>query len=147
VDAIIRRATELKAVIYQHTWLKTPGNLEGESTPMEFAELAAKHPDATLILGHTGGNWEYGIRAIRELMHVTIDLGGSDPTSGFVEMAVRELGAERILYGSDIGGRSLSSQLAKVLGARITLQERRLILGENLKRLLTPILKAKGVRL
>src|SRR3954471_9263043 len=45
LHSIIRRATELKAVIYQHTWLKTPGNLVGESTPMELAELAAKHPE------------------------------------------------------------------------------------------------------
>lgn len=147
LDAIVRRAAELKAVIYQHTWLKTSGNLVGESTPAEFAVFAAKHPQAALILGHTGGNWEFGIRAVRALPHVAIDLGGSDPTAGFVEMAVRELGAERILYGSDIGGRSLSSQLAKVLGAQITPQVRRLILGENLKRMLLPILKAKGVRL
>jgi len=147
VDAIVRRATDLQAVVFQHTWQKTTGNLAGESTPEELAELAAKHPDAKLICGHTGGNWEIGIRAMRALPHVTVDLGGSDPTAGFVEMAVRELGAERVLYGSDIGGRSVSSQLAKVLGAQITPQARRLILGENLKRLLLPILKSKGVRL
>lgn len=147
MDSLIRRATELKAVIYQHTWLKTSGNLEGESTPTDLAELAARHPTAKLICGHTGGNWEYGIRAIRNAPNVTIDLGGSDPTAGFVEMAVRELGAERILYGSDIGGRSLSSQLAKVLGAQVPDAAKRLILGENLKRLLLPILQAKGVRL
>lgn len=147
LDSIIRRATEMKAVIYQHTWLKTSGNLEGESTPTGFAELAARHPNAKLICGHTGGNWEYGIRAIREYENVSIDLGGSDPTAGFVEMAVRELGPERILYGSDIGGRSLSSQLAKVYGAELPEQTKRKILGENLKRLLMPILQAKGIRL
>jgi hypothetical protein len=32
------------------------------------------------------------------------------------------------------------------MSANITPQAKRLILGENLKRLLTPILKAKGVR-
>ncbi len=65
--------------------------------------------------------------------------------NGFVEMAVRELGAERIIYGSDSGGRSFASQLAKVYGARIPEAARRLILGENLKRLMMPILKAKGI--
>ena len=35
-------------------------------------------------------------------------------------MAVRELGADRILYGSDVSGRSFSSQLAKVHGADIS---------------------------
>jgi len=59
-------------------------------------------------------------------------------------MAVRELGAERVIYGSDAGGRSFASQLAKVTGAEIPEATRRLILGENLRRLLSPILKAKG---
>ena len=51
-------------------------------------------------------------------------------------MAVRELGARRIVYGSDAPGRSFASQLAKVLGADIAEADRRLILGENLRRLL-----------
>ena len=34
-------------------------------------------------------------------------------------MAVRELGAERVIYGSDAGGRSFATQLAKVHGADI----------------------------
>jgi predicted TIM-barrel fold metal-dependent hydrolase len=59
-------------------------------------------------------------------------------------MAVRELGAERVIYGSDAGGRSFASQLAKVMGAEIPEAARQLILGENLRRLLAPILKAKG---
>ncbi len=146
LDPIVRRATELKAVILQHTYVKTTGNLPGESTPMDLAELARRHPDATFICGHTGGNWEIGIRAIRDCKNVYADLCGSDPTSGYTEMAVRELGAARALYGSDAGGRSFASQLAKVLGADIPVTAKKLILGENLKRLLTPILKQKGVK-
>jgi predicted TIM-barrel fold metal-dependent hydrolase len=78
---------------------------------------------------------------------VAVDLAGSDPTAGLTEMAVRELGAERVIYGSDVAGRSFASQLAKVQGADIPEEAKRLILGGNLKRLLLPILKAKGVRL
>ncbi len=58
---------------------------------------------------------------------------------------MRELGAQRVLYGSDAGGRSFASQLGKVMGATISDHDRKLILGANLKRLLTPILKAKGM--
>ena len=101
--------------------------------------------DATFICGHTGGNWEIGIRAIRDCKNVYADLCGSDPTSGYTEMAVRELGAARVLYGSDAGGRSFASQLAKVYGAHIPESAKRMILGENLKRLLRPILKQKGI--
>ena len=71
---------------------------------------------------------------------------GSDPTAGFVEMAVRELGAERVLYGSDAGGRSFASQLAKVLSADVPGAAKHLILGGNLRRLLGPVLLRKGAK-
>jgi predicted TIM-barrel fold metal-dependent hydrolase len=60
-------------------------------------------------------------------------------------MAVRELGAERVLYGSDVGGRSFASQVAKVLGADIPDAAKELIFGGNLRRLLQPVLQAKGM--
>jgi len=146
LDPIIERAAALRAVIFQHTWLKAGGNLPGESTPMDVAELARRHPSVPIICGHTGGDWEVGLRAVRPLENISIDLAGSDPTAGFVEMAVREVGAGRIIYGSDVGGRSFASQLGKVTGADIPELARRMILGENLKRMMTPILRAKGIR-
>src|SRR5262249_17338596 len=109
-----------------------------------FVELAKRHPKASLICGHTGGDWERGIRIVRPAQNISIEVAGSDPTWGFVEMAVRELGAERVIYGSDAGGRSFASQLAKVTGGEIPEASRRLILGENLRRLLRSVLKAKG---
>ena len=159
LDPIVRRATELRAVIFQHTWFKTgsdavggerfrpgAGNLKGESTPLDLVSLAQRHPKASLICGHTGGNWELGIRAVRAVKNISVDLAGSDPTNGIVETAVRELGAERVLYGSDVAGRSFASQLAKVRGADVPEDAKRLILGENLRRLLTPILTLKKVK-
>lgn len=147
LDPIVELATALKAPVLQHTWLKITGNLPGESTPMELAELAARHPKATLICGHSGGDWELGLRAIRPHPHVYADLCGGDPTAGFTEMAVRELGAERCLFGSDVGGRGFASQLGKIFGADIADSAKRLILSGNLKRLLQPILQAKGIQL
>jgi predicted TIM-barrel fold metal-dependent hydrolase len=146
LDPILERAAELKAVVFQHTWIKITGNLPGESTPMDLAATAARHPKTAIICGHTGGDWEQGIRAVRALPNVCVDLAGGDPAAGETEMAVRELGAERVLYGSDAGGRSFASQLAKVYGAHVPEAAKRLIFAQNLKRLLTPILQAKGVR-
>lgn len=147
LDPIITRAAELKAPVLQHTWIKSTGNLPGESTPLQLAELAARHPDAALICGHSGGDWEQGLRAVRSHKNVYVELGGGDPASGLTEMAVRELGARRVLFGSDAGGRSFASQLAKVYGAEISDTAKGLILGENLKRVLTPILSAKGIQI
>ncbi len=77
---------------------------------------------------------------------MVVETAGSDPTTGFVEMAVRELGAERVVYGSDVPGRSFGSQLAKVTGADVPEAAKQLILAGNLRRLLGPILRAKGLR-
>ena len=144
MDLIVERAASMKAPILQHTWLKAGGNDEGESTPFDVVELARRHPDVQFVCVHTGGDWERGIRILRATKNVYAEIAGSNPTAGFVEMAVRELGAERVIYGSDVGGRSFASQLSKVLGARISDSAKALILGGNLRRLLAPVLRAKG---
>lgn len=144
LDPIVERAAELKAPILQHTWLKITGNLPGESTPMDLAELAGRHPQAKFLCAHAGGDWEIGIRAIRPHANIYTDLAGGDPTAGLTEMAVRELGDTRVVYGSDAGGRSFASQLAKVLGASISDRSKKRILAGNLQDLLAPIMQKKG---
>jgi uncharacterized protein len=149
LDPIVARAAELEALILQHTWIKQrgKGNLPGESTPMDLAELSGRHPGVPIVCGHTGGgDWALGIRAIRTRPELYADLGGGDPVYGQVEMSVRELGAKRVLYGSDVNGRSFGSQIGKVLGADISVADKRLILRENLRALLQPALKRKGIK-
>jgi predicted TIM-barrel fold metal-dependent hydrolase len=145
LDPIVAHATALRVPVLQHTWHKMTGNLPGESTAEDLAQLAARHPQATFIAAHTGGDWECGIRSLRNYPNVVAEICGSDPTAGFVEMAVRELGAERVIYGSDFPGRSFASQLAKVLAADIPHHARQLILSGNIRRILTPILQTKGI--
>ena len=146
MDAIVERAVSMKAPILQHEWLKLDGNDPGESSPYDVVELARRHPDANFVCAHTGGDWERGIRVVRDTRNVSAGMAGFDPTSGAVEMAVRELGPERVIYGSDVGGRSFASQLAKVLGAEIPDSAKELVLGGNLRRLLMPTLRAKGYK-
>jgi uncharacterized protein len=144
MDRIVECAASMKMPVLQHTWLKIGGNEPGESTPYDVVAIARRHPDVQFVCVHTGGDWERGIRIIRATKNVSAEIAGSNPTSGFVEMAVRELGAERVIYGSDVGGRSFASQLGKVLGADVPDSAKELILGGNLRRLLAPVLRAKG---
>lgn len=145
LDPIVRRAVELKVPVLQHTFFRLGGNLVDESSPTDVAELAARHPDARFICAHTGADWEQGIRAIRAPRNVFAESSGFDPTAGQVEMAVRELGAARVIFGSDAGGRSFASQLAKVESADLSEADKRMILGGNLRGLLADILAAKGI--
>jgi predicted TIM-barrel fold metal-dependent hydrolase len=142
---LVERIAELRGVIMQHTWFKTGGKQSpGASTPSELVELAAKYPEQNFLCAHAGGEWERGIRAVRDSPNILVETSGFDATAGFIEMAVRELGAERIVFGSHLPSRSLGTELGKVLGADVTDKERRLILGENYRRLLKPILPNEG---
>ena len=144
LDPLFERIKELKAVVFQHTWIKLGGdppragggNLPKESRPEDVVEVARRHPDMPIICEHTGGDWQRGVRAIQPQENVYAGISGGYSERGFVEMAVRELGAERVLYGSDGPGRSFSAQLGKVHGASISDAEKRLIFSENLERLL-----------
>jgi predicted TIM-barrel fold metal-dependent hydrolase len=147
VDAIATRAGELQVPILQHTYLRVGSNLPGESTPQDLVALAARHPRTVFFCGHVGCDWERGIRVIRPWKNVYADPSGGDPVAGEVEMAVRELGPERVIYGSDFAGRSFASQLAKVYSAGLSEADQRLVLCDNLKRIMTPVLKTKGMTL
>jgi predicted TIM-barrel fold metal-dependent hydrolase len=147
MDPIAEWAIANDVVVLQHEWLNALGNQPTESTPFDVVELARRHPKLQIVCAHTGGNWELGIRAIRSTKNVYCGLAGSDPTNGYVEMAVRELGAERVIYGSDVGGRSFASQIAKVEGAAISDSDKKLILGGNLRRLLAPVLRKKDYKI
>lgn len=143
-NPLIQRIAELKAVIMQHTWNPTGGKSRPElSTPAELAELAARFPKQQFICAHAGGEWERGIRAIRSSPNILVETSGFDPTAGFIEMAVRELGAERIIFGSHLPSRSLGTELGKVIAAEIEESAKHKILGTNFRQLLKPILDLK----
>lgn len=143
---LVERIAELNGVIMQHTWFITGGKrYGGQSTPTELAALAAQYPEIKFICAHAGGEWEQGIRAVRSQPNVLVETSGFDATAGFIEMAVRELGAERIIFGSHLPSRSLGTELGKVLAAQIEEPEKRLMLGENYRQLLAPIARRKGV--
>ena len=137
VARLVERVAELGGAIMMHTWFKTndPALPHG-STPSDLAELAARFPQQTFICAHAGGNWELGLRAVRELPNIVVETSGFDATAGFLEMAVRELGAERILFGSHLPSRSLGTELAKILFADLSEEQKHLVLGGNFRRLL-----------
>lgn len=154
-DPIIRLATELHAVIYIHTWMKVGGkprssgggNVPGESTPMDVAMLAERFPETPFICGHSGGDWELGVRAVRPFKNVYLEFSGSDPHSGQVDYTVQQLGVARLVWGGHGPSRSYSTELAKVFDADLTHAERLEIFGGNLRRLATPIFRQKGYNL
>jgi len=113
--AVIRCAAEKKLPILIHTFQKAT-NSPGEITLEEFASLADRCPAAKLIAAHAGGHWRHSLGILRHRApNAAVDISGSFPQKGMVEALVKDMGANRILFGSDILGRSQASQIAKVI--------------------------------
>lgn len=136
VDPIARRAVELGAPILQHAWYKATGQMEHESTPADVAALAARHPQAMIVMAHLTGGGERGLADIAPYGNLHVDISGGDPEAGLVEQAVRLLGARRVVFGTDTPIRSYGTTLGKVYGAKLSARERALVLGGNAARLL-----------
>jgi predicted TIM-barrel fold metal-dependent hydrolase len=152
-DPIMRLAAELGVHVYIHSWLKVGGiprlpgggNFPSESTPMDVAKLAQRFPDVAIICGHTGGDWELGVRAVRPYKNVLMEFAGSDPHSGMVEYAKRELGIDRLVWGGHGPSRSYATELGKVLDADLSPPEKMKIFGSNLRRISESIFRRKGM--
>jgi predicted TIM-barrel fold metal-dependent hydrolase len=136
IDAVAEKAAELGVPILQHAWYKLGGNGPDESTPADVAAMAARHPGTKIVMAHLTGIGERGLADIAPYGNVSVDISGGEPEAGLVELAVRQLGARRVVFGTDSPIRSYGATLGKVLEAKLTARQRRLILGENARRLL-----------
>ena len=125
-------AREHHALVLIHTW-------EGSKTcGVKVAiKVADKHAQVNFLMGHSGGpaGYEKMMEEARKRTNVYLDLACSRARLGQVEMFVEEVGAEKVLYGSDIPFLAAPPQLGKVIFASLPLQDKKKILAENFKRL------------
>jgi len=135
-DPLFQRAQQLDIPVLYHAWYKAFDQGKGESTPAEIADLARRFPKVTIVMAHLTGDQERGVLDIRGCENVLIDTSGGQPEAGLVEYAVDQLGAERVIYGSDWPIRDFATQVARVTGARISDRDKELILFRNAQRIL-----------
>ncbi|MHB0878901.1 MAG: amidohydrolase family protein [Anaerolineae bacterium] len=133
LDPLVEVAQEAGSVILAHAWVKTTGNLPFESAPQHVARLAKRFPRTRFMLAHFGGEWETGAKAARDCPNLYVDTSGSLAEMDMVDVLVRNVGVERVLFGTD--NTNFHYCLGKILGARLTDEQRRLILSDNARRL------------
>ena len=102
--------------------------------------VAETYPAATIVFPHLGGNRDdifTRIAIVARHKNTHIDLSGSGiERVGILERAVREIGADRVLYGSDFTINEPSAVIARVKNAFLTAEDREKILSRNVERLL-----------
>lgn len=137
VYPFIEQAIAYNAPILIHAWRKTVGQLPYESTAAHVASLARRYPEARIIMAHMAGQVESAVNLIAPYRNVYTDTSGSPIGGAEVGIAVSRLGAERVIFGSDLYGACLASNIGKVLGAGLSRYELDLVMGKNMEKLLT----------
>jgi predicted TIM-barrel fold metal-dependent hydrolase len=98
--------------------------------------VAARIPEATIIMGHMGGYlWPQAIEVAARHPNLYPEICCSCSEIGIVESAVAALGPARVLFGTDMPLLDPCSSLYKVHDADIDEQAKALILGGNMARL------------
>ena len=137
LDPLLDRARELDIPVLHHSWHNIDLCTQPyKSDPPDIADLAARHPQVTIIMPHLAG---VGVRGVLDVLphpNVLIDTSGGLSVAGLVEYAVDRLGPERLLYGSDVNGRDFSCQIGRVLGAQVSAKVKEQILWRNAARVL-----------
>ena len=124
------------AIIQSHTG-------EANCMPEDFIAFANDFPEARLILAHLGhahdNELTHQVRAIQASKHGNVFVDTSSAKNiipGLLEWAVDEIGAERLLFGTDTPLYVVPMQRARIDGAQISDHQKQLILHDNAAALL-----------
>ncbi len=131
-------ARQYSLPIMSHTWALTSNPVQVLSVPEKFEKYLKDYPDVPFVFGHSGGRVS-GIRTAAALgqkyKNTYFDLAGDVYDYGLIEYLTETVGADRILLASDAYWFDLAVPMGMVLGADISTEAKKQILGENAARL------------
>ena len=116
--------------------------LEGDDTltaPWRFDGLAKRFPQVKWVLAHAGFSpvgEVHAIQVAREHPNIFLETATSRDAHGTIEHLVDGVGADRVLYGSDMPIFDARQQLGRIVTAQISEDAKRKILGLNAIKLL-----------
>ena len=126
----------------RHRAIMLTHSSEKNSLAADFVPWANEFPDVRLILAHIGCGWDgdltHQVRAIQQTRHgnVFADTSSSRSiTPGLIEWAVREVGVDRVLFGTDTPLYHSAMQRARIDHAELSDDAKRRILRDNALRL------------
>jgi len=132
-------AKEYGLPIMSHTWsLSSYNPTQKYSYPPLFEAYIAKYPEVNLICGHTGGRYDgiqQTVKLAKQYENVYMDTAGDVYMNGLIPYLVKQVGSERILFGSDGFWMDARTQLGMILEADISLRDKENLLYHNAHKL------------
>jgi len=111
----------------------------GENFPREVEEISEKYPEVNFLLAHSGGNYtvaRQNCELAKKKKNVFLEITLTTVTYGVIEFMAEEVGAEKIIFGTDAPMRDPIPQLGWLAYTRLSEEEKRKILGENMQKIL-----------
>ncbi len=108
----------------------------------EMFDLAGRYPNVNFLLAHSGWTWSQArmhVDIAKQFPNCFLEITFTSVTNGIIEYMVREVGSERVLYGSDAPMRDPFPQFGWVAYADISEDDKRNILGRNMQRILSAV--------
>jgi len=106
LDPIAEAARRHGVPILHHVWQHRRQDWPGQeaSDAVELGRLARRHPEVAFILAHIGGggDWRHSLDAAKPIPNLFVDLSGSGVDGGMLEACLEAVGAQRLLWGSDL---------------------------------------------
>jgi uncharacterized protein len=129
-EQLVNQAVKLNMILDVHTELD------------EMNYIIEKFPQATIVFPHFGDGREFNdifkrIDAVAKHPNTYLDTSGSGHDRvGMLEYALKTIGPDRVLFGSDFSINDPSTVIARVENALISEEQRQKILSGNLEALL-----------
>ncbi len=105
----------------------------------EVRNLATRFPNVSFLLAHSGGSFPLArdrIKLARELPNVFLEITLTPVCHRIIELLVEGAGADRVVFGTDAPMRDPIPQFGWVVYSRLTTEQKRKVLGENMLRIL-----------
>ncbi len=100
-------------------------------------DLATRYPNLSLHLDHCGQSWPYArwaVGLVKKYPNIHAQLNFTMVTNGVIEYLAREIGADRMLFGTDSPMRDPRPQATWLAFTRLTEAQKRVIYAENFQR-------------
>ena len=136
---IFEFASDRNLAVMSHAWHYF--DPESVSIVKRYETLSTRFPGVHWVIAHGGSGWHgptFGrrvVEAAHELPEIYLETCGRT-RSGDIAYVVDRVGADRVLFGSDLPLLNGVQQIAKIVMADISAEEKQKILGLNAKRLL-----------
>lgn len=131
VIEFVRLAGEFGAPVLFHS-----GD-DPNAMPLQIGKCAEACPDTNIIMGHMGGVffWEDALRVAQKYPNIYLDPSGN-PRPDIIRKGVDAVGAERVVFGTDMPAMHPRVELQKLKLAGLTAEQEAMVGAGNIARLM-----------